>query len=202
MGFRPANAVARGVGGGSSAGTGVEKKFLPAPTEVEFDVPGEEVEVEGAVYVDSIAQQIDSEIRQLEIPWKYLPARRTGMLLSREGDVWSRKARRKKLHHHTKAAPVPAPDEKMRDVDVDVDSHSDSEIEAEPALVARLTLSTATSEGGSGGGRDRERERGKASEHIHIHIRHLQGHDPVLFESLCGWLKRKVCRSGPDRTMT
>lgn len=62
----------------------------------------------------------------------------------------------------------------------DQDSEDDnSEDDVEPALVARISIrKPSTSE--------------SAGVKAAIHIRHLQGQDSVLFESFCGWLKRKV----------
>lgn len=168
--FRPSNAVARGVG------SGVEKKFLPSPTEIEYDVPADLAVLE---------TKIGEEIGELDVRWKYLPGRRTGMVMSKEGDVWSRKARRRKVHHHHRQE-----DHEMGDGDGDDDDDEQDdedgqkEREREPALVARITLSVVDEAGGQGTGSGTGKTR--------VNLRLLQGHDAVLFESFCGWLKRKV----------
>jgi len=188
LGLRPSMAVSRGVVGSS----GVEKKYLPAPTEMEYDMPM--TSMDGL----SVAEKrVNEEIGKLlgagaGVLWKYVHARRAGMLMSKEGDVWSRKARRKKLHHHDhqhhQAEDV---DQEMKDHSVEQEdaedaegegSNDEDELDKEPALVVRIELSTPSSEYGSSSNQAKTR----------IRIRHLQGHDRVLFESFCGWLKRKV----------
>jgi 23S rRNA (adenine1618-N6)-methyltransferase len=164
MGFRPSVAVARGIGTGS----GVEKKFLPALTEMEFEVTDNAGQ--------AVAERITIEIKQLDgVLWKFDPAKGVGMFMSRDGDVWSRKARRMKALRK----PVNEPeDTAMKDHDHDSEDHE----EPEPALVGRISIKAATAT--SAGGRN-----GHATI---VHIRHLQGQDSVLFESFCGWLKRKL----------
>ena len=179
MGFRPGNEVARGTGPGS----GVEKKYLPPLTEMEFEVEDLDAEVVG--------DRISTEIKELEgVLWKFDKTRSVGMFMAREGDVWSRKARRKMKaqqehsdthrHANTNAARRGGKqdDTEMRDDDSKDDSYEE---EPEPALVARILVKsppgTATA---------------NASRKTTVRMRHLQGHDAVLFESFCGWLKRKV----------
>jgi 23S rRNA (adenine1618-N6)-methyltransferase len=186
QGYRPDGRTARGVG----IGSGVEKKFLPPVNESDFDVEGEEEDDD-----DDIGKRISQEIGKLceeqsddeNMKWRFDTAKGIGMFMSREGDVWSRKARRKKRAgeiSETKHAPgkeVNGNSNKQKDTDTEmIDGHGeeaedDSEDEAEPALVVRITVEAKT--------------RGIG---IMVHMRHLQGHDSVLFESFCGWLKRKV----------
>ncbi|KAK4948598.1 hypothetical protein LTR10_012602 [Elasticomyces elasticus] len=155
FGFRPSNAVAR------SVGSGVEKKFLPPPTEIEFDVHAD---------LGMLETMIGEEVEKLDVLWKYIPAKRVGMVMSKEGDVWSRKARRRRVHQ----------DQEMADDDEDEKQVEEDE-EPAPALVARITLSAVVAGDGQ-----------KGTAETHVHLKHLQGHDSVLFESFCGWLKRKV----------
>ncbi|KAI1625895.1 ribosomal RNA large subunit methyltransferase F [Exophiala viscosa] len=156
FGFRPSSAVAR------SVGSGVEKKFLPPPTDIEFDVHAD---------MATLEIRTGEEIGKLDVLWKYVPARRVGMLMSKGGDVWSRKARRRRVHQ----------DHEMADRDDDHEKDEKDE-EQEPALVARITLSAAVVVD----------SRVAGSAKTNVHIRHLQGQDSVLFESFCGWLKRKI----------
>ncbi|KAJ9630367.1 hypothetical protein H2204_008432 [Knufia peltigerae] len=192
-GLRPSNSVARG-GFGSGGGVGgVEKKYLPPPTEVQVDLPSHDpVDVE---------TRMNTEISRLRqdggVMWKYNPARKVGMLMSKEGDVWSRKARRKRLHDRMDENQ----DQEMKDVctttpadgasDVEDDSNDDDEDEdetPEPALVVRICLSTTSSSSSS----PEHHSPTKKITSTNLHIRHLQGSDSVLFESFCGWVKRKV----------
>lgn len=185
MGFRPSNEVARGVGSGS----GVERKWLPSPTEVEFEVDETEV--------NAVGQKVSQEIKKLErVLWKFDQQKGMGMFMSREGDVWSRKARRKKTaqdHGQEKprrteghvngsdngAKPEQKEDAVMKDQRDSEDEDSSEEDEAEPALVARISIKPVAADSGT-------------SARTMVHIRHLQGQDSVLFESFCGWLKRKI----------
>ncbi|KEF57590.1 uncharacterized protein A1O9_05508 [Exophiala aquamarina CBS 119918] len=169
MGFRPSLAVARGGVGGNS---GVEKRFLPGATEVEFGVSHGDPDV--------ICKRIDEEMGKLELKWRFQHARCVGFLLSQAGDVWSRKARRKQEKRDK------AEDQEMKDhhddvVDDDNDGGSgdEGEAEAEPGLVAKISVLPA-----HGDAATTRTER--------VHLRWLQGQDPVVFESFCGWLKRKL----------
>ena len=195
LGLRPSLAVSRsGIAGSSS---GVEKKYLPSPTEMEFDMPMT-LNGDGLPVAE---KRVNEEIGKLRgvgvgagVLWKYVPARRAGMLMSKEGDVWSRKARRKKLHQHDHQhhQEEQEEDQEMKDHSEEPEGAEDDgskdeddlepEPEPEPALVVRIDLSTPSPECGSSSNEAKTR----------IHMRHLQGHDSVLFESFCGWLKRKV----------
>lgn len=182
LSFRPANDIARGVG----SGTGVERKRLPLLTEMEFEIETVETETLGG--------KLGQEIKQLDgVLWKFDKAKDTGMFMSRQGDAWSRKARRKAkaqqeypdTHPHAprdaRANEIGKAGSKNEDTEMkDQGSEDDdSEDEVEPALVARISIKKPPTSGNATGTRV-------------VHIRHLQGHDSVLFESFCGWLKRKV----------
>ncbi|KIW26124.1 hypothetical protein, variant [Cladophialophora immunda] len=223
MGYRPAADVARSVGGGS----GVEKKLLPTITEVEF-----EAESRGAG-VEAVLDRIGAEIKRLDgVLWKIDHGGGVGMFMSRDGDVWSRKARRRKkaegeLGHGRETRPTRAADQKARerkhDADTDMkddngssDSNSsDEETAPEPALVVRISITPSPSPPRSD---PPPPSRSSVDTNIpiqsrtgtvsntattdkipimRIHMRHLQGRDPVLFESFCGWLKRKMAAPLP-----
>jgi 23S rRNA (adenine1618-N6)-methyltransferase len=180
MGFRPGIDVARGVGSGS----GVERKWLPPPTEMDFEVEHGDGDGDADADARDVAEKVTREIRKLDgVVWKFDSASGVGMFMAREGDVWSRKARRKakaKGKAHQDTVMQDRESEEDDDAEGGPQSESESESDLEPALVARIlikTLSPPVTRTGS-----------KPT----IHIRHLQGHDAVLFESFCGWLKRKV----------
>ncbi|KAL2405878.1 Psilocybin synthase [Exophiala dermatitidis] len=213
MGFRPGVNVSRGVSGSS----GVEKRLLPAPTEYDFEV--EVAAADTDTDVGAVERKLNQEMAKLDsIKWRYLSERRVGMFLSPQGDVWSRKARRKKQQQQTQQAqsqtqvhqttttnkdktrargnpedPEADQDEEMtnrgqvsNDQAEDEGKDHEDEEDEEPALVVRIsvippiipsTTSTAST---------------SKNTKVHIHIRHLHGQEPVLFESFCGWLKRKM----------
>ncbi|OAP55036.1 hypothetical protein AYL99_10736 [Fonsecaea erecta] len=195
MGYRPANDVARSLGGGS----GVEKKLLPAITEVEFEAAVRDAGVEGVL--DMIASEI---IQGLDgVRWKGDRARGVGMFMSRDGDVWSRKARRRKMAvgrepaagrnrashaKETGGGNKRDTDTDMKDDDDGTNSNLSSDDEPEPALVVRISITPSPSPSPSS---STTTTTGTAPT-ARIHMRHLQGPDPVLFESFCGWLKRKI----------
>jgi 23S rRNA (adenine1618-N6)-methyltransferase len=138
---RPAMAVARG-----AEGPGVEKKWLPFPSEFGFDVQ------RGDGGLEEVGEQINCEVEALDLKWQWKKAIAQGLGMA-ERDVWSRKARRRKG-------------------DVTADAMDE---DGEAALVFKISLSQNAGDGG-----------------VSVNVRWLQGKDSVLFESFCGWLKRKV----------
>lgn len=170
MGFRPSLAVARGISGVS----GIEKKFLPVSTEFEFDIQG---------IADEVSAKINEEVGKLDLKWRFQQSQRIGMLLSQAGDVWSRKARRKKQHLKVNVNPEKKEDEdedlEMKDHDEadDGESQDEDEDEVEPGLVAKISVLEGAQ---------------KNVKEIKVQIRWLQGGEAVVFESFCGWLKRKL----------
>jgi 23S rRNA (adenine1618-N6)-methyltransferase len=140
-GRRPAMAVARG-----AEGPGVEKKWLPFPSEYGFELPSESGRME------EVGERINREVAALDLKWQWKNVIAQGLGMA-ERDVWSRKARRRKG-------------------DVSADAMDE---DGEAALVFKISLSQKTGVGG-----------------VSTNVRWLQGGDSVLFESFCGWLKRKV----------
>jgi 23S rRNA (adenine1618-N6)-methyltransferase len=140
-GRRPAMAVSRG-----AEGPGVEKKWLPFPSEFGFELQSEGGRME------EVGEQINREVAALDLKWRWKNVIAQGLGMA-ERDVWSRKARRRK-----------------GDVSADV-----MDEDGEAALVFKISLSQNTGVGG-----------------VSTNVRWLQGKDLVLFESFCGWLKRKV----------
>jgi hypothetical protein len=86
------------------------------------------------------------------------------------------------------------------------DSHSDKEgeqedePEPEPALVVRISLVPVISTSTHlqlPSVSDATTATTAATKKTRIHLRHLQGQDHVLFESFCGWLKRRMSMPTP-----
>lgn len=153
--------------------------------------------------VDSVLDAVDEEITALEdVDWQIEPESHAGILVSRHGDVWSRKARRMRLnvakqgrrrkdkHENRGKAIEVASDEEMHDLDDkdddgndgdddeeddNDDDDGDSAVDTEPGLAVKISISRST-----------------AAATVKVHIRWLQGQDPLVYESFCGWLKRKL----------
>jgi len=173
MAFRPSLAVARG---GVGAGSAIEKRLLPALTEVDFGA-----DVDDGGDVDGVCRRVDEELGRLDLEWRFQPARRIGMLRSQAGDVWSRKARRRKERLKRAKDKDEDEDEEMRDHDHDDDS--DESEENEPGLVAKISVLAAHAKASANP---------MTTATTRVHIRWLRGQDAVVFESFCGWLKRKL----------
>lgn len=153
LSLRPPTAIARGI-------PALDKKMLPFPSDFDFHVTD--------MSKQQIEHAINSEISRLDLKWLPLSVQSGGVGRSVNGDVWSRKARRKKQQH----------DEEMKDVDNDESSSgSDEEAMSEPALAFRISVQPEPNE-------PRTSHR--------VSCRWLQGQEAVLFESFCGWLKRKT----------
>jgi 23S rRNA (adenine1618-N6)-methyltransferase len=149
---RPEVRVARGV-----EGVGVERRWLPFPSEFVFEVRMGEGEGGGEnMGLEEVGGRIDREVEALRLKWQWKKGIAQGLGMA-ERDVWSRKARRR----NGDGAGVGQGEEMDEDGDA--------------ALVFKISLSPAR-EGGRGGS---------------VSVRWLQGRDSVLFESFCGWLKRK-----------
>ena len=154
---RPAGRVARGTEG---MGLGVERRWLPFPSEFAFEVGGEGGSGSGRVGLEEVGGRVDREVEALRLRWQWKGPVAQGLGMA-DGDVWSRKARRRTKN------------EKAEEIDEDEDEDEDGE----PALVFKISLSMSQSQGAGG---------------VLVDVRWLQGKDAVLFESFCGWLKRKV----------
>ena len=81
---RPTLAVARG-----PEGPGLERKWLPFPSEFGFEVQS------GGGEMEEIGGRISREVEALELKWQWKKAIAQGLGLA-ERDAWSRKARRRK----------------------------------------------------------------------------------------------------------
>ena len=110
---------------------------------------------------DIVARRVHQQVESLDLLFRWKSALSMGVGMA-SGDVWSRKARRRKAKSTNE-------DEEM------AESEDTEEV---PALVFKISLSKSL-----------ELE---AVDAVKVHIRWLQGRDAVLFESFCGWLKRKI----------
>ena len=129
-----------------------------------------------------VGSKVSGQIANLDLKWQWRSSIAAGLGMA-SGDVWSRKARRKmKMKKNMQREEAGGKDDEiMRDggSDVDENEEGDEEEEEEPALVFKVSL--AGRDGGAVG----------------VTVRWMQGMDSVLFESFCGWLKRKV-DTGPN----
>ncbi|ERF74181.1 hypothetical protein EPUS_03371 [Endocarpon pusillum Z07020] len=208
-GYRPASAVARGVGGravraasasacANSGAVGGKKKkgeedgsheeevlewgLLPFPAEFEFEVQ------HAAGGVQEVGRRVDPEIGKLDLRWQWKPALGIGLGIAENGDCWSRKARRRKEQEmKMKKLKLEEEDEEMRDPSED-DGDEDGDEEKEPELVFKIRLSRSSRRGREN--EEKGKEMGEGG--VVVMLRWLQGQDHVLFESFCGWLKRKI----------
>ena len=158
-GFRPTVAVARGT-------SAVEKKELPAITEMEFTV---DLDLRTAsIKVNDVMDELedDAEVEQV-LSWQWKAQQSMGLGMVKE-DCWSRKARRKRMM--VRQGKV--------DQDMKENGLENGGEDQEPKLVFEISISERVEDGKTTG--------------VTVHVRWLQGHDSVLFESFCGWLKRKI----------
>lgn len=163
-GLRPSLAIARGT-------DAIEKKYLPFPTELDISVIGQSRD---------IGQAIEEALGKLEgLEWRWIEATTSGVGRSKNGDVWSRRARRRlqKL----------AADHDSMDIDKDrsknEDTDDETDVDDKDLFVFRIAIEHATNKAIDGHTKDAD---------LDIHIRWLQGHDSTVFESFHGWLKRKL----------
>ncbi len=179
LGLRPSVEVARGV-------AVLEKKLLPFPSETEL-----EVEIgNGARALEDLGNKLDEAMSELEdeedeegMQWQWKEQQMVGLGMSKKGDCWSRKARRKKQGKSK------GRDEVMKDANAE-DEGDDEQREKEPELVFKIGVRRKDTRIAVKAPDDDD---GDAKGQIAIiHLRWLQGQDSVLFESLCGWLKRRI----------
>lgn len=153
-GLRPAARAARAVG----LASGVERRLLP--------FPGEYV-VEVGYGVESAGRRVDAVLLEMPLRWIWRAAIGTGVGFA-AGNVWSRAARRKRIHSPSKQA---------------VDEEEDEE-EEDMVFGFKITVEEA-----GGNGSQAKEEEGKG---VKVVIRWLKGFDSALFESFCGMIKRKL----------
>jgi len=169
LGYRPSVGVARSI-------PALEKRLLPFPSAFEFEI------VADGASVDDVGEKVDGEIAKLDVmQWRWKAALATGVGVSSNGDCWSRKARRRK--EQGKA------DEEMRDAN-EVSSDDDDDDDVEEEKEARLAFKVQVASKRTDVNLNVEKKSTAAV--VVVHVRWLQGHEAVLFESFCGWLKRRV----------
>lgn len=119
--------------------------------------------------IDAVGQKIDAEMRSLPLQWHWRPGLASGIGFAME-NVWSRQARRKRQK------------EKESQLQTDQKATTAAQVEKEEvrpeaaALGFKIQLK-----------QDKELEKGPT-----VVVRWLKGTDSVLFESLCGMVKRKA----------
>ena len=147
----------------------LEARLLPFPSEFEF-------KLQDTTDPHELAESVDSEIAALDgLQWQWNPAAATGLGIATNGDCWSRKARRRKEHDSKQNKPRADDEAEMRDEEQDEDP--------EPAFVFRIQIRIS---------RSHTSEKRHEDSRVVVMVRWLRGHDHVLFESFCGWLKRKL----------
>jgi 23S rRNA (adenine1618-N6)-methyltransferase len=154
-------------------------KYLPHTPEMSFDVELDGTSDERGRVMRDLGGKIDEVMGSLEdedgegMQWRWKEDLMQGVGMSRKGDCWSRKARRRKAGK-TKL------DREMQDAD------EDDEQEKEPGIVVKVSLRSKNNTSKV------KHEEGGSGLFASVHVRWLQGQDYVLFESFCGWLKRKL----------
>ncbi len=202
--LRPPSAVARAVGAGAlkaacaGAGAGggaadvkkegdgaheeevLEGGLLPFPAEFEFEVR------HASGGAEEVGKRVDAEIGQLDLRWQWKPALGIGLGIAQKGDCWSRKARRRKQQElKMKKLSLPKEDAVMRDQgECDGEEDDEEEEEEEPELVFKIQVSRLEER--------KDKRNAQVGVVAVVMLRWLQGRDHVLFESFCGWLKRKI----------
>lgn len=165
--LRPSQAVARGT-------EAIEKKHLPFPTEFDFSAE---------FPADVVGQTIDQEITRLSgIEWRWTTESLTGVGKSMIGDVWSRKARRN-LHKQSIGQDSMNLDISLlagqsKPLGHQQDHEEDEESNHEKMFAFKIKVTPLNADG--------------TMNITTITIRWLAGHDSTVFESFCGWLKRKM----------
>lgn len=185
--YRPALAVVRGT-------DAVDRKFLAWGTEVEIVVPpsavGRKREGSGGVgdRIDALMRGLQAEDGVEGFEWRWKGDVMVGVGRSMHGDVWSRRARRRRVMMKT-AGDVDNDDSVMNDAEAKAET-DDEEEEKEPKFVFKIscththptrTASTAPNQ-----------DPNPSASATSITIRWLQGHEAGIFESFCGWVRRGV----------
>jgi 23S rRNA (adenine1618-N6)-methyltransferase len=192
LGRRAVKATANITGNGPPAeeSATLHGGLLPFPPTFVFELH------EPTTTVDALGRNIDAQISQLSLHhWQWKVPSGIGLGIARDGDCWSRKARRRK--------------ERM-DIDKKHESGDGGDDSAgkEPAFAFKIRIISGRDVQDSAEGEEEEEEassiskkmkgpRGESSNPeltatVRISIRWLQGQDHVLFESFCGWLRRKL----------
>jgi len=162
QGYRPSERVGRGI-----AGSALMRNMMPFPSEFEFGVwgsPGEGKSV--VVAAEGLGKKVDGMLSGLDLKWRWKPAVGAGVGFATM-NVWSRSARHRKKRMQEAG-------EKL-DVEMEAGAEHDESEDEEPALGFKVQV------------RQDDEQTGHQ-----VGIRWLIGMDQVLFESLCGMLKREL----------
>ncbi|KKZ62279.1 hypothetical protein EMCG_00448 [[Emmonsia] crescens] len=178
MDYRPAADTAR------PHGQSIPKHLLPFPSEFTFNRPP-------STPLSTTIEAVNSTIAALDVYWRWNSSTCTGLGFAR-GNAWSRHARRQRMKQAPEAASVL------------------------PTSSGATTIATADNSQGPGhsegdddddnkqgefttGKQDKGAElgfkvsvRGNMKGQAEVTVRWVKGFDAVVFESFCGFLKRKV----------
>ncbi len=160
--WRPSQDVARNVGTAT-----LEKKYLSFPTDFMVEVEGKDGEVVG--------QDVDGVLQDLDMIWDWSNDKNEGVGFA-SGNVWGRKARRKKKVT-TEETEVGEPSRKKRKAD---DATGVESMDGIP-FGFKIVVSLKKAE-----------QAGKNKTKTEVLVRWIKGTDSVLFESFCGMVKRKL----------
>ncbi|KAI9887988.1 MAG: hypothetical protein M1823_000245 [Watsoniomyces obsoletus] len=139
------------------------KHLLPLQTERRLDFTGK------SKSIDEINRRVNDILTSLPALWQWKSSMSTGIGFVM-GDVWSRAYRRKQ-----KALEIRGGDQQQPNKDAE--DEDEEEIDHENATLGFKIQTRLELKGTSG---------------VNVSIRWLKGVDPVLFESFCGMLKRKL----------
>ena len=151
------------------------KHLLPFPSLFTIPLPQSNVDIAAT------GASIDTALSALDIRWQYRAQRAEGVGFA-AGNVWGRAARRKREGKVKSTANGEPEGEEM-----DEDEESEGE-EEEPALGIRIRVRGKEPKADGEDGETADGDGGS----LEVDVRWLIGHDHVLFESFCGWLKRVV----------
>lgn len=179
--------------------------FLPFPSEFVFEIalPSPQRHSQGGVVAEkeeegeeAVARRLNTELRNLDLQWQWKATSRMGLGIAAEGDCWSRKARRRKEQQiRLKRDGGDGNEDAVMHEGSDEESEDEEEDEGkEPELVFKIQIQiqrspTTDKEKPEEQAHEKEDDRGVV---VIVTIRWLRGQDHVLFESFCGWLKRKL----------
>lgn len=159
--------------------------------EVVEELDDAEEEEDGEDEADSLGLQRPG------VRWRWDVKAQSGVGACTKGDCWSRKARR--AREMQKRSRLRRISDGVGDEDAPMQDHDDDGGEGRAHLVEekrkkmvfKITVSpwTGSSDASTSGTASTN---ANATGTVKIQIDWLFGHDPVLFESFCGWLRRKV----------
>ncbi|KAG5289049.1 DUF890 domain-containing protein [Histoplasma ohiense] len=155
----------------------IAKHLLPFPPEFTFHCPPS-TSLSGAIEV------VNSSITELDIYWRWNRSRCTGLGFARY-NAWSRHARRQKKKQAIEAA--------QASTTTSIATTGNSVKDNKDYDAKLLDFITEEQDRGAGFG-FKVSVRGDMERRVEVTVRWVKGFDAVLFESFCGFLKRKVER--------